>query len=282
MDEKIIINADDFGLCSGVNRAVAQAHTDGVLTSATIMANMPAADEAVEIAKQLPSLGLGVHLNLFVGRPVSKDARVDCLRDADGRFALSLVKLSLLSMVRHKVRNAIRTELAAQIQSVIDKGLAPTHLDSHKHIHSFPAIFPIVCELARRFNIRAVRWPFEPKQLSTMPWPLSSEGGRKKAGLARAQAVINRMQDSSLLKTDVLLGLAHVGKIDINFFKAVALYNTAPVAEVMTHPGLPDGLDQGQTKLLHRRKIELDTLCSERTKQYFKDAQIKLVHYGQL
>ena len=282
MDKRIIINADDFGLCDGVNKAVAQAHTDGVLTSATIMANMPAADEAVKIARQLPTLGVGVHLNLFEGRPISKDTCINCLLDADGQFAYSPAKLSLLSIAGHKVRKAIATELAAQIQWVIDNDLAPTHLDSHKHIHSFPAIFPIVCDLARRFEIAAVRWPFEPKELSRMPWPLPSEGGRKRAGLIRTMAKINRMQNSRLLKTNALLGVAHTGKIDVNFFKAVALYNSARTCEVMTHPGFEDGLDSGKTRLLHQRKVELDALCSERTKQYFKDAGIELVHYGQL
>ncbi len=282
MDKRIIINADDFGLCDGVNKAVAQAHTKGVLTSATIMANMPAAEEAVKIAKKLPSLGVGVHLNLFKGRPVSKDSRVDCLLDADGRFAFSPVRLSLLSMGRHKIRNAIRTELAAQIQWVIDSGLAPTHLDSHKHIHSFPAIFPIVCESARRFRIAAVRFTFEPKQLSQMPWPLSSKEGRKKAGKVRLMAKINRMQNSSFLKTNAILGIAHMGRIDVNFFKAVTLYSSAATAEVMTHPGLADGAEPDETKLLYQQKTELEALCSKRTKQYFKDAQIKLVHYGEL
>jgi len=282
MDKRIIINADDFGLCGGVNKAVLQAHTDGVLTSATIMANMPAANEAVKMAKQLPTLGVGVHLNLFEGRPISKDTSIDCLLDADGRFAYSPSRLSLLSIAGHKIRNAIATELAAQIQWVIDNGLKPTHLDSHKHIHSFPAIFPIVCDLAKRFEIAAIRWPFEPKELSQMPWPLPGEGGRKRARLIRTMAKINRMQDSSLLKTDALLGIAHTGKIDVNFFKAVALYSSVATAEVMTHPGLADGLNPGETRLLRQQKVELETLCSERTKQYLEDAGIKLIHYGQL
>jgi len=282
MDKRIIINADDFGLCSGINKAVAQAHTDGVLTSATIMANMPAAGEAVKIAKTLPDLGVGVHLNLFEGRAVSKESCVDCLLDADRRFTFSPFKLSILSMGMHKIRKAIRTELSAQIQWVIDRGLVPTHLDSHKHIHSFPAIFPMVCELAGRFKIAAVRLTFEPKELSRMPWPLTSEEGRKRAGKVRLMAKINRMQNSSFLKTNALLGIAHMGRIDVNFFKAVTLYSSAATSEVMTHPGLADGAETGENKPLHQRKIELEALCSKRTKQYFRDAQIKLVHYGQL
>jgi predicted glycoside hydrolase/deacetylase ChbG (UPF0249 family) len=265
MDKRVIINADDFGLCDGVNKAVAQAHTDGVLTSATIMANMPAAEEAVKIAKKLPNLGVGVHLNLFDGQPVSKDSSIDCLLNADGRFALSQFKLSLLSTGRHN-----------------NSGLAPTHLDSHKHIHSFPAIFPIVCELARRFRIAAVRFTFEPKELSRMPWPLSSTDGRKRARKARRRAKINRIQNSDFLKTDALLGIAHMGKIDVNLFKAVSLYNSAATAEVMTHPGLAGDSETGESRLPYQRKAELEALCSERTRQYFRDAQIKLVHYGQI
>jgi len=282
MEKRIIINADDFGLCEGVNKAVAQAHTDGVLTSATIMANMPAANKAVKIAKQLPTLGVGVHLNLFDGRPLSKAPCIECLVGADGRFAYSPAKLSLLSMARHKIKNAIRTEFSAQIQWLIDNGLAPTHLDSHKHIHSFPAIFPIVCDLARRFKIGTVRFTFEPKSLSRMPWPLTSENGKKKAKKLRTTAKINRMQNPNFLKADALLGIAHSGKIDVNFFRAVTLYNSAQTAEVMTHPALPNSLDPDQTRLVQRRKAEFDALCSERTKWYFKDAGIKLVHYGQL
>jgi hopanoid biosynthesis associated protein HpnK len=282
MEKRVIINADDFGLCAGVNKAVAQAHTEGVLTSATIMANMPAAAQAVEIAKKLPNLGVGVHLNLTEGTPLSKDACVDCLCDVEGRFAFSPARLSLLSVAAPKLRKAIRTELAAQIQSVVDNGLKPTHLDSHKHIHSFPSIFAIVCELAGQFNIPAVRWPFEPKELSRTPWPLPSQGGRKRARLIRTMAKINYVQNSAFLKTDALLGVAHTGRIDVNFFRAVALYNSAPTAEVMTHPGFANGLDPAKTRLLQQRKVELQALCNEKTKQYFKDAGIKLVHYGQL
>jgi predicted glycoside hydrolase/deacetylase ChbG (UPF0249 family) len=172
--------------------------------------------------------------------------------------------------------------LAAQTQWVIDHGLKPTHLDSHKHIHAFPALFSIVCRLAGHFGIPAVRWPFEPKEVLHVPWPLSSKDGRKRAQKVRLMAKINRLQNRDFLKNDAFLGIAHTGKIDVNFFKAVALYNSSATVEVMTHPGFIDGLDADKTRLLHQREVELDALCSEKTKKYFKDAGIKLVHYGQL
>jgi hopanoid biosynthesis associated protein HpnK len=282
MDKRIIINADDFGLSEAVNSAVAKAHTEGVLTSSTIMTNMPAADEAVKIAKKLPGLGVGVHLNLSQGAPLSKDGSVACLLNSNGEFAISPFKLSVLSIAGHKIRNAIRTELTAQIQWLLDKGLTPTHLDSHYHIHTLPPIYPIVCDLARRFEIGAVRYTFEPKDICRMPWPLPAEHGRQRARTARIMARINRIQDSRFLKTDALLGIAHKGKIDVSFFKAVTLYSTAQTAEVMTHPGLADTAGHEETKLQHQQRLELEALCSERTKQHFNDAKIKLTHYANL
>ena len=246
------------------------------------VALLPAAKEAVKLARKIPTLGVGVHLNLSEGRALSQKACVGCLLDSQGRFAYSALKLSVLSVAGHSIRNAIRAELCAQIQWVIDNGVVPTHLDSHKHIHCFPAIFPIVCELARKFGITAVRWTFEPEQLSAMPWPLPGEGGRKRTRLMRIMANINRMQNKCFLKTDALLGIAHMGKIDINFFKAVTLYNRAAVAEVMTHPRLSDGTETSDAGTAYQQKTELDALCSERTRQYFEEAGIKLVHYGQL
>ncbi|UCE99781.1 MAG: ChbG/HpnK family deacetylase [Planctomycetota bacterium] len=282
MDKRIIINADDFGLSDTINEAVKQAHTNGVLTSTTIMTNMPAAKDAVKIAKKLPALGVGVHLNLSIGTPLSNNSSANCLLNKNGELGLPPARLAILSTLSHKFRTAIRTELASQIQWVIDNGLAPTHLDSHKHIHSFPPIFPIVCELAWKFNIPAIRFTYEPKQLSHSPWPLPSEGGRKRAGKIRTMAKINRLQNADFLKTDALLGIVHIGKINVTFFRAVTLYNPVATAEIMTHPAVSDSSEPDKGTMLHQQTTELEALCSERTKEYFKNAKIKLVHFGQL
>jgi len=291
MERKIIINADDFGLCDGVNRAVVQAHTQGILTSTTIMANMPAAPQAIELARQLPTLGVGVHLNLSEGKPVSKDPCVNCLLDTDGQFAYSPLILSILSVAKRKIRNAIATELAAQIQWVINNDLKPTHLDSHKHIHNFPAIFPIVCELAKNFRIAAIRWPFEPKEVSHKPWPPNvsvggwpppGEEGRRRAGIIRIMANINRRQNPAFFKTQAVLGIAHTGRINVDFLKAAIINSRAETTEIITHPGFIDGLDPTKTRLVQQRKMELDALCDKEIRQYFKDAAVKLIHYGQI
>jgi len=277
----LVINADDFGLCEGVNKGILEAHSDGVLTSATIMVNMSAAEQAAELAKKTPTLGVGVHLNLTEGTPVSDDDSVRPLLDSDGNFCLSAGKLALCS-VSAKTRRAIETELAAQIQWLIDRAIKPTHLDSHKHIHSFPLIFSVVCRLARRFDIRAVRYAYESGAVSQIPFPLTDKDGRRRAQIVRAMAKVNRWQNSDFFRTDLLFGVAHTGKINANFLKAVALYDSAATAELMTHPGYTDGLDADRTRLVKERQVELEALCSEKTKQQFRNAGIELVHYGQL
>jgi len=286
MEKQLVINADDFGLCEGVNKGIVEAHTKGVLTSATIMVNMPAAEQAIELAQKLPNLGVGVHLNLTDGKPLVQNDSAKLILNAEGEFALSPGKLALASLITGRVRAAIEAELAAQIKWVIDNGLKPTHLDSHKHVHAFPSIFPIVCRLAKRFGIPAIRYTFEPQVVCLLPWPVTDRESRKRASRVRTMAKINRGQSrfigSSFFKTDALLGVAHTGNINVNFFRAVSLYNTVSTAEVMTHPGYTYDLDATKTRLVKQREVELEALCSEKTKQYLKDASIKLVNYGRL
>ncbi|RKY11113.1 MAG: hypothetical protein DRP65_05150 [Planctomycetota bacterium] len=282
MAGRLIVNADDFGLCEGVNRAVKCAHTEGVLTSATIMAGMGAAAQAVELAGEMPGLGVGVHLNLFDSTPVSKDERVKVLLDSNGEFVLSLSKLAIKSMLSRTTRQAIEIELAAQIQWVIDSGIKPTHLDSHKHVHTFPALWPIVVGLAERFDINAIRWPFEPAQVSGPGRPCPPKGGKTRARIIRMMAKINRKQNDTFIKNDMFLGTAHTGKIDVDFWRQVAKNPFDGVVEVMTHPGFAEGLDQKRTRLVEQRQVELEALCSDDVRKFLADANIELTHYGKL
>jgi predicted glycoside hydrolase/deacetylase ChbG (UPF0249 family) len=179
MTRKIIINADDFGLCEGVNQGIVKAHTEGVLTSATLMTNMQCAEKAAALAKSLPSLGVGIHLNLTDGRPLAKDRGIGTLCNVNGEFAFNPYQLCSRSALSAKIREAIRMELQAQIQWTLDQGITPTHLDSHKHVHCFPVLFKIVCELAGRFGISAIRWPLEKQPKKECSAPESSAARRK-------------------------------------------------------------------------------------------------------
>jgi len=282
MKRSLVINADDFGLSKGVNEAVRRAHTEGVLTSASIMSNMPAAAHAIETARSLPNLGVGIHLNVFEGKPLSQDTAVQCLLDDSGRFARSPTELAFWTAVRRGVRIAVRMEFAAQIAWAIEKKISPTHLDSHKHFHCLPWLFPTVCELARTFGIGSVRFCLEPRYVWQVPWPLSTRADRKRARLIGWMARINRRQNRRFFKNQALLGISHTGRIDVSFLKAVSLYNQAATAEVMTHPASGDDLDAGTTRLLGQRNAELEALCDPKAGSFFKESDMRLVHYGRL
>jgi len=282
MTLRLIVNADDFGLCSGVNAAVRVAHTAGLLTSATIMANMPAAVEAVRIAEQLPSLGIGVHLNLIEGKPISPADEVSPLLGRDGEFAFSAAGLAIASLSSKAVRRAITVELTSQIQWLCDNGIKPTHLDSHRHFHIFPSILPTVSALAERFGIPAVRFPYEPPSLCRLPWPSVNAKSRRRAFIVRNMARAALLRRRNLFKNDFLFGIAHTGKINTEFWTALAKRPIDATIELMTHPGFADGLDPEKTRLVEQRKVELDALCSPGIKEMITTAGFELTHYGKL
>lgn len=280
MIRKLIINADDFGLCQGVNRAVIEAHTTGILTSTTIMANMPDSDEAIAIAKNTPTLGVGVHLNVSEGKPLSKDSTIQLLLDDDGRFKHSTYKLALKILVNKETLKAVETEFAAQIGSIINRGIKPTHLDSHKHFHLFPPVYKILCSLAADFRIGAIRWPWEPATVCFGDWPPVNLNDKVRAFLARQMALKCQKLDNRFIKNDIFFGIAHTGRIDDKFWSEVSATQFVGLAEVMTHPGYPEGLEN--TRLLEQRKVELKWLTDPSTKQILAEAGLKLVHYGNI
>lgn len=132
---KLIVNADDFGYSTEINRAIELAYKDGFLSSATLVANMEGFEEAIEIKKQLPHLGLGVHLNIFRGKSLKKHTY---LTNKDGLFHRSVVTLFLRFLFHRKqMIQEIREELCAQIERIQSNGIFIDHFDSEKHMHLF-------------------------------------------------------------------------------------------------------------------------------------------------
>lgn len=142
---KLIVNADDFGLTSGVNNAVVECYLAGSLSSATLMVNTSAFDEAVEMAKANTGLGVGLHFNLTLGRPLSNLHEISSLAMSDGTFYPRAMCEKQLIMGRID-SDHIRREFQAQVDKFNASGLKMTHIDSHQHIHTFPKVFDIVAE----------------------------------------------------------------------------------------------------------------------------------------
>lgn len=145
---KIINNADDFGYSNAVNYGIVDAHKYGKLTSTTIMANMPAFGHAVKLAKENPKLGVGVHMTLTCGKPLLTGHKT--LIDENGDFR----KLKFYNDETTSVdEDEVYREWKAQIDSVYNAGIIPTHLDSHHHIHTFKNNLNVAIKLAKEYGL---------------------------------------------------------------------------------------------------------------------------------
>jgi len=256
---RLILNADDFGLTAGVNRAVAELHRAGALTSATLMARADATDEAIAIARATPTLGVGCHVVLVDGEPVLPAQALPMLVDqCTGRFQPTSGAF-VQRLFTGRIRSAeIEAETAAQIALLQSRGVALTHIDTHKHVHLFPAVLRPVLRAARAAGIRAVRNPFEPawsrRSTPHAPW------------LRRAEVSLLRLWEPAFRRivaeegfttTDGALGVLATGTLDAATLAALLSNLPAGTWELVTHPGYNDtDLAQAHTRLLASREIE--------------------------
>jgi len=276
--KRVIVNADDFGFWPGLTEGILRAHREGIVTSTTVTANMPAAKEALKRLSEAPDLGVGVHLNVSQGPPLSKEGMA--LAGEDGLMHHTAAGVILACLCRPWLLRAIEAEFDAQIRRVLDHGVRPTHLDSHRHTHAFPPVFARVTALAKRYSIRFVRWCCErlvgpnwsaaPLKQRCVRWMLN--------GFAAADAVIR----PEVRATRGTWGIAHTGLIDARWLIQVASVVRPGVTEIMTHPGCADDVGAGLTRLRESRRIEMDALCDPRVREALARHGIELVHYGQL
>jgi chitin disaccharide deacetylase len=230
---RIIINADDFGLCACVNEGIVRAHREGALSSATIMANMPGFAEAVALAGDNPGLGVGVHLNLLRGLPISDPSKIAPLLGPDGRFLVSPKKLLGRIVSGRAGREALERELRAQIEKVLRSGLVPSHMDSEKHMHAFPPVFRAVIDLAVEYGIKKVRF--------------IREYGASRYASQSAKAVFlslccarvaARVRAAGLVIVDRFYGISNSGRMTAAALRRLIERPEEGSVEIMVHPGL--------------------------------------------
>jgi hopanoid biosynthesis associated protein HpnK len=166
----VIFTADDFGLVPEVNAAVAQAHRNGVLTAASLMIGAPAAAEAVELARAMPRLGVGLHVVVADGMPVLPPEQIPDLVDGSGRLRDDLVGSGVRWFFLPRVREQLAREIAAQFDAFSATGLICDHVNAHNHLHLHPTVLTIVMAQARAYGVRHMRLPYERGHLGLAPW----------------------------------------------------------------------------------------------------------------
>ena len=282
---RLIVNADDFGLTSGVNRGIIEAHTHGIVTSSTLMACGAKFEEAVDMASRAPRLSVGCHVLLVDASPVLDVQQVSSLAFVNSRrnsrspkFRDSLVSFACLAVARRLDEDEIEAEVTAQIRKLQAAGIQVSHLDSHKHTHTFPVVFRPMLRAAKKCGIRAVRNPFEPLFFAgTRNWKR-----RIQLGMLRSfqESFREALGGAGMLTPNGCVGILATGGLTLQTVRQLIENLPEGTWEFVTHPGYNDvELNNVKTRLRHSRENELQILTSTEVKELLKREQIELISY---
>ena len=285
---KFIVNADDFGLTRQVSQGIIDAHREGIVTSTTVLANGAAFNAALSMSLRAPWLSIGVHLNLSEGIPVSPPFKIPSLVDARGRLHLTPARLWAGILKRKVSLSHVEWELRAQIEKVIRAGIAPTHLDGHKHVHVLPGISNIVIRLAQQFGIRKARCPVEeaPSLARLLHYSPGDQTpvikqyfvGRVVSGFARRFR--KKLAQAGLNCPSHFYGLSETGFLNVQGVQDILSRVPEGTGELMCHPGYLDAdLRRTGTRLLAQREAEFHALTASRIRQLVAHQGIRLISY---
>jgi chitin disaccharide deacetylase len=287
---RLIVNADDFGFTAGINRAIVEAHTHGIVTSSTLMANGRAFEDAVRSATTIPRLSVGCHVVLIDGEPVL-NADLSSLTTADSggvRFRDGLKSFAVRALTGHLNPREIEAEASAQIRKLQSAGVSVSHVDTHKHTHLFPSVLRPLLSAARACGVRAVRNPFGPRkplkssELLTRPnlWTRYAEVRILRTLAAKFHEAAKR---EGVVTPDGTLGVVVTGALDEELFRAIAAVIPDGTWEFVCHPGYnDDDLKSAKTRLRQSRETELHVLTMPEAGELLLSQGIALISYNDL
>ena len=284
---RLIVNADDFGYTTGVNRAIVEAHTCGVVTSSTLMANGAAFSDAVQQARDIPELSIGCHVVLIDGEPALEAAHLPSLISA-GHFRDSLKTFAARAIAGRIDADEIAAESSAQIRKIQSAGIAVSHVDTHKHTHLFPKILRPLLRAAAACGVRSIRNPFGPR----MPLRSSQLLARPNLWTRFAEVRIlsrfgGKFREAVDLEgfsaPDGTLGIEVTGTLDESLFRAIAGSIPAGTWEFVCHPGYNDAeLRAAKTRLRESRELELRVLTLPGAREILEREGVQLISYRDL
>lgn len=284
---RLIINADDFGLTHGVNRAIAEGHVRGVVTSTTLMANSRAFDEAVLIAKSSDKWSVGCHLVLVDGEPLIDPGRVPTLVPGRNshKFRDGVGILALQSLAGRVDSDQVEAESIAQIRKLQASGINVSHVDTHKHTHIFPGVLNGILRAARICGVSAIRNPFE---------SFAADFARTRKQLWKRYVQVRflgrlaspfrkAVQKAGMRTPDGTFGIVVTGHLDRQLFQGIAENIPEGTWEFVCHPGyLDEDLQAIPTRLRESRTAELELLTSRETREVLASRNVELITYRDL
>lgn len=283
----LVINGDDLGLLAGIDRGLARAADDGLLSSVSLLANGPSFKGGAALALERPELGVGAHLALVEGRALTSWDDGGMGRGPDNRLPEDYRAFVRDYALRRVGIQRVTMELRAQLERILDAGIRPDHLDGHQHLHLFPPVARVFAGLAREYGIPCVRLP-------RLDGPADEGAPGLKERLIRLGARWSRRAyGNGFVRPDVLLGTGCSGCLTLDAFRRlVKAFSSGPAAtaELMCHPG------EGSRVSLQRElrgagylgpwdfhwATELALLCSGEARRFLVSLGITVARYGQL
>jgi hopanoid biosynthesis associated protein HpnK len=269
---RLVVNADDFGRSSSINRAVIRAHQDGILTTASLMVNEPGLDEAVTLARQNPKLGVGLHLTLSHGHSALPPKKIPGLVNERGEFSNAPTATGFRYFIKRGLREQLRAEIHAQFEKFQTTGLPLDHVNGHLHFHLHPTVFRIVMDAAEKFGIKRMRLTRDPFWMDV---PLA--GGRRMYRASHAAIYFflsgsarRTLRRKNIRYTKRVFGLLQNALVDEQYI--LKLLPLLPIgdSELYSHPSLDEF------------KHEFDALISPRVRSAVEERGIQLIRYQDL
>jgi hopanoid biosynthesis associated protein HpnK len=276
--KRLIVTADDFGVDVAVNEAIELAYNEGVLTCASLMVGGRAAMDAVDRARRMKGLGVGLHITLADGRPVSQRRNVRSLIDHEGRFRNGLVSSGFSWFFNPIVRHQLAREIDAQFRAFIASGLVMDHVNVHKHLHFHPTVAAMIISIGRRYGMLAVRVPDEPRDILMKAEPgVELPKSRLKPMLWLMR---RRMTRARVLQNDHVFGLAWTGHMTEDRLLALIPHLPEGLNEIYSHPATADAGDMRRGVRGYQYREELAALMSPAVRQALINNEVTLVRFS--
>jgi chitin disaccharide deacetylase len=268
---RLIVNADDFGASHSINEAVIRAHREGILTTASLMVNEPAFDAAVELARNHPTLGIGLHLTLLHGHSALPQKSIPGLVNGKNEFSNSPAGAGFRYFFRRNLREQLRREVHAQFEKFRRTGLRLDHVNGHLHLHLHPTVFGILMEDAETLGISRMRLTRDPLAIN-----LRLVSGRLCHRLSHAaifaclcRRAERALKTRAIRHTRAVFGLLQNARVDEQYVLGL-LPELCGDSELYSHPSLDEF------------KHEFAALVSPRVKARVQELGIELIHYQDL
>jgi hopanoid biosynthesis associated protein HpnK len=269
---RLIVNADDFGRSHSINQAVIRAHREGILTTTSLMVNEVGFDEAVQLAKENPKLGVGLHITTVCGKAVLSPQKIPNLVNASGEFTNNPASAGMRYFFSPACRKQLHDEISAQFEKFHATGLPLDHVNGHLHLHMHPAIFSILVENAERFGIRRMRLTNDRFFLNAR---IASGEWIYRIGHTIIFKFLSAWERSTFKRkkfahTDIVFGLLQNARVDEDYVTKLLPELPSGVSELYSHPSLDEF------------KNEYDALVSPKTMALVRELGIELIRYGDL